>query len=40
MTGTPEDHLKLVSAGEAGVWGLDKDGLVYYRTGTSGKDER
>ena len=40
VTGTAEDHLKMVSAGEAGVWGVDKDGVVYYRTGTCGKDER
>ena len=38
VRGTP-DHLKAVSCGEGGVWGVGKDDQVWYRTGTYGTEK-
>ena len=37
--GTPQ-HLKVVSVGEAGVWGVGRDHRVWYRNNTYGGQAR
>ena len=36
----PPDLITVVSVGEAGVWGVGKDGGVWYRTGANGRVQR